>query len=489
MQKTLLTSRRTNDSAQLAMRSASALTGHSAVSSRSQASKRSPFLLDRSQLRDPEERHAKPDRHSNPTCAQAHRDEPEARKPCRRRRARYRSPRPGPQALPKCVTVDWMAQQWRDGKHTKKKLGAYPSMSLAQAREIFKRDFADVIQKGRSIKNATDTRPWHCGRSVRGLCRFAQGCGQPSRKETEKGLNKVADTLGRNRLARDIESEEIIELIRPIYERGAKSMADHVRSYIHAAFSWDMKSDNDYRQQSARRFRIPFNPATGIPTEPKVKGTRWLDEDEFVELYRWLASPDTPVHPPYTRAVRILMLTGQRVEEIASLHIDQWDAKEKIIDWSTTKNDPPHAVPVPNLAAELISSINVNEYGWFFPSAKDPSRPVGHGTFYLFMWRQRDRGVIPYVTNRDLRRTFACRIVPDRRRQGLSPSEVDEANLRRTALRPPGGRVRGQTLARRSAWPSHAGLDARQIAEFERIAGGELARLSYLSASSPAIDA
>ncbi|WP_198672203.1 tyrosine-type recombinase/integrase, partial [Salmonella enterica] len=83
-------------------------------------------------------------------------------------------------------------------------------------------------------------------------------------------------------------------------------------------------------------------------------------------LYRWLEYPDTPVHPPYTRAVRIIMLTGQRVEEIASLHIDQWDAEEKIIDWSKTKNDQPHAVPVPALAAELLSSINVNEYGWFF---------------------------------------------------------------------------------------------------------------------------
>ena len=61
---------------------------------------------------------------------------------------------------------------------------------------------------------------------------------------------------------------------------------------------------------------------------------------------------------------------------------------------------------MPSLAAELISSINVNEYGWFFPSAKDPSKPVSHGTLYCFMWRQRERGVIPYVTNRDLRRTF-----------------------------------------------------------------------------------
>ena len=76
--------------------------------------------------------------------------------------------------MPKRVTADWMAQQWRDGKRTKKKLGAYPSMSLAQAREIYKRDFADVIQKGRSIKIATDTRPARspiCSRAMSPLSR------------------------------------------------------------------------------------------------------------------------------------------------------------------------------------------------------------------------------------------------------------------------------------------------------------------------------
>ena len=132
--------------------------------------------------------------------------------------------------MPKRVTADWMAQQWRDGKRTKKKLGAYPSMSLAQAREMFKRDFADVIQRGRSIKIATDTRPGTVADLFEGYVAALKDAGKPSWKETEKGLNKIADTLGRNRLAREIEAEEIIELIRPIYDRGAKSMADHVRS-------------------------------------------------------------------------------------------------------------------------------------------------------------------------------------------------------------------------------------------------------------------
>ena len=309
-------------------------------------------------------------------------------------------------SMPRRVTAEWMAQQWRDGKRAKAKLGDYPSMSLAQAREVFKRDFADMIQKGRSIKVAGDTRPGTVADFFEAYVQYLSDANKPSWKETEKGLNKIVDALGRNRLAREIEPDEITEVIRPIYDRGARAMADHVRGYVHAAYSWGMKSEHDYRSASPRRFRLVYNPAAGIPTEPKVVGTRWLDEDEFVRLYRWLECPDTPVHPPYTRAVRILMLTGQRVEEIARLHIDQWDAAERIIDWSKTKNGKPHAIPVPALAAELIESIKPNEHGWFFPSAKDPNRPVGAGTLYSFMWRQRGRGVIPIVTNRDLRRTW-----------------------------------------------------------------------------------
>jgi hypothetical protein len=110
-------------------------------------------------------------------------------------------------------------------------------MSLAQAREIFKRDFADVIQKGRGIKIATDTRPGTVTDLFEGYVASLKAAGKSFWKEAQKGLRKIANTLGRSRLAREIESGEIVELIRPIYERGARAMADHVRSCIHAAYS------------------------------------------------------------------------------------------------------------------------------------------------------------------------------------------------------------------------------------------------------------
>jgi integrase len=308
--------------------------------------------------------------------------------------------------MPTRVTAEWMAQQWRGGRRSKSKIGSYPAVSLSEAREIFNRDFADAILKGRSIKIAGDSRPGTVADLVEAYVTHLRTAGKPSWKDVEQSLNRIADTLGRHRPARSITPEDVLGVIRPVYERGKRAMADHVRSYIRSAYSWAIKSEHDYRNASPRCFKLASNPAGGIPTEPKVTGIRWLDEREFIQLYRWLECPDVPVHPPYTRAVRILMLTGQRVEEIAALHIEQWDAKEQIIDWSKTKNGKPHAIPVPPLAAELIESINPNEFGWFFPSAKDPSMPVSAGTLYSFMWRQRERGVIPFVTNRDLRRTW-----------------------------------------------------------------------------------
>ena len=105
--------------------------------------------------------------------------------------------------MPARVPADWLAQQRRDGKRIKKKLGDYPSMSLAQPREVFKRDYADAIQKGRSIKMAGDTRPGTVADLFEAYVASLKAAGRPSWKEAEKGLNKVANTLGRNRPARE----------------------------------------------------------------------------------------------------------------------------------------------------------------------------------------------------------------------------------------------------------------------------------------------
>jgi integrase len=190
-----------------------------------------------------------------------------------------------------------MVQQWRGGKRTKSKIGSYPAMSLAEAREIFKRDFAEVIQKGSSIKIAGDTRAGTVADLFEAYVKYLEEAGKASWPEAKKSLDKIAGDLGHNRLARDISPDDLLGILRPIYERGKPAMADHIRSYIRSAYSWGIKSEHDYRNSPPRRFKLINNPAAGIPTEPKVVGTRWLDDDEFVKLYRWLECPRRYIRP------------------------------------------------------------------------------------------------------------------------------------------------------------------------------------------------
>lgn len=55
--------------------------------------------------------------------------------------------------------------------------------------------------------------------------------------KAEAGLNKIGNVLGRRRLARDITPE--IGVLGPIHERGKRAIADHVRSCVRLAYSWE----------------------------------------------------------------------------------------------------------------------------------------------------------------------------------------------------------------------------------------------------------
>ena len=138
-------------------------------------------------------------------------------------------------ARPKRVIADWMAQQWRDGKRARR--------SSALTRPCRSRKHA-------RCSNATSPTPFR---------KVAVSRSAPTPARARSAIRSRATS----RLSK--QPEELVELIRPIYERGAKSMADHVRGYLHAAYSWGMKSEHDDRSTSPRRFRIPFNPDSWYP--------------------------------------------------------------------------------------------------------------------------------------------------------------------------------------------------------------------------------
>jgi integrase len=307
--------------------------------------------------------------------------------------------------MPQRVMSEWYAQQVSGGRRTLIKLGTYPEISLAEARQMFVKTYAPAIASKTPLREAEAIKPG----TVADL--FAAYVASLRKREAASAdlvrdeLTSAEKVIGGTKLARDIRPGDVIRVLRPIYERGSASMADHMRTYIRAAFSWGLKSELDYRSSAPKRYGLTSNPAADIPAEPKTVGQRWLELPEFKAVYAWLGGPENLATEHYCKAIKLLMLTGCRVQEISTLQESQWDPKEKLLTWGKTKNGTPHTLPVCDLAAEILNSLTpVN--GYLFPSATDNTKPARHNCLYCVLWRVRDRIGVESFTNRDLRRTW-----------------------------------------------------------------------------------
>jgi len=105
------------------------------------------------------------------------------------------------------------------------------------------------------------------------------------------------------------------------------------------------------------RLLLDRNPCAGLtrPTKPPAR-TRVLNDDEIRSF--WRASEQ--VGEPYEQALKLLLLTGQRLDEIAAMRWDELDADRLTLNLpaSRTKNKRPHFVPLGPIAQNLIGSVH-----------------------------------------------------------------------------------------------------------------------------------
>lgn len=101
---------------------------------------------------------------------------------------------------------------------------------------------------------------------------------------------------------------------------------------------------------------INRSPMEGMETPPAVKARdRWLADEELALV--WKHAPDT--HPCFGPIVRLLIVTGQRREEVSSLAWEELDQTDRL--WSLpgdrAKNGEPNRVPLNDLAIAVLSSV------------------------------------------------------------------------------------------------------------------------------------
>jgi integrase len=172
-----------------------------------------------------------------------------------------------------------------------------------------------------------------------------------------------------------------------------------------------------------RQRRVESNPCAGVhrPAGPEARDCV-LTADEIRWFWRACESVDAPLAPgaprPFGLLLKVLLLTGQRRNEVAGMTRDELhDDGTWHLPGSRTKNGRAHVVPLPPLVRELIASVRAKPGNLVFTTTGTTpvsgwSRMKGRlDAAMLAAAREEARAVIPPWTLHDLRRTFVTGMV------------------------------------------------------------------------------
>lgn len=168
---------------------------------------------------------------------------------------------------------------------------------------------------------------------------------------------------------------------------------------------------------------IEANPALGIKAPPSGKRDRVLTDDELKVLWNGLSIPIDGIRTAMLDALRLQLLTAQRIGEVLAL---QWtDVDEKAETWlvpaKVAKNGRENLIPLPPLAYSIVEAQEKSK-PFVFPGHR--VSPMSVSSFAQLVERIRLSLKMQDFTSHDLRRTAATRMA------GLGiPPHVVEALL------------------------------------------------------------
>lgn len=154
---------------------------------------------------------------------------------------------------------------------------------------------------------------------------------------------------------------------------------------------------------------IEANPALGIKAPPSGKRDRVLTDDELRTLWIGLSEPIDGIRTAMQDALRLQLLTAQRIGEVLAL---QWtDVDEKAETWlvpaKVAKNGRENFIPLPPLAYSVVDTQD-RKKPFVFPGHR--VSPMSVSSFAQLVERIRLSLKMQDFTSHDLRRTAATRM-------------------------------------------------------------------------------
>ena len=270
------------------------------------------------------------------------------------------------------------------GKRSRVTLGRYPSISLANARALALEAKAAVAE-GRDPRSGSTDAMTVSGLVASYLEKHASGL-RSADEIKRRVYRNIVPVIGNVKLS-ELHRRDATRVVDAVTKRNAPGEAMRCFEDLRAMLRW-----------AVSRGDLDHNPIEGMRKQQGSKPReRVLSDDEIRTL--WNSLPQALArNPEYQGVIKLCLVTGQRVGEVAGMMRGELDLKHKLwkLPGTRTKNGHPHTVPLSPLAIELIGKGDP-----IFPNdIRDPSVAVSR-----IIYRAQDRFGIPHWTVHDLRRT------------------------------------------------------------------------------------
>ena len=302
-----------------------------------------------------------------------------------------------------CVRVSrtgrkvWYVRYRANGKHRRMKLGGYPGLSLAEARDKARDTQTEAVDGGdpaqeREERKSEVTTFGAMAREV--LDAKEPTTREATRKERERILEAELLPHWKDRPAASITRREVVQLVERIAER-APTMANRTLALVKTLYNPALK----------RGFpTVEANPAhMAEPPRPENGRGRFLSVDEIRTV--WKA---TGKELPTMRAIfRLTLLTAQRVGSVCAMRWEDIDdADVWTIPAETFKGRRPHAVPLSAEARAVLAEAPRRDPVYVFPVGRSDGKAPHITSTNKALQRIREETKLPRWTVHDFRRTL-----------------------------------------------------------------------------------
>jgi integrase len=261
-------------------------------------------------------------------------------------------------------------------------LGAYPAVSLAEARDaanakrqLIKQGVDPLTEKARASSESNQTFEAASKAFLDYVCALKADTKFPGRT-ARRWRNMIArhagPKLGKMNV-RDIKHEHVTAVLAPLalgkgttkrQAKGGPTVAARLRSRIQRIL--DFAAAHGFRDQDAPNPARPdlLKDILGAAPKPTHHATAPLAE--VPEIYQRLARETDTV----SNAIRFIMLTACRLREVLDAKFDEIDftAQTFLVPPARSKTDEPHLVPLSSAAMEVIKAQAEKSTGdWVFP--------------------------------------------------------------------------------------------------------------------------